>query len=101
MVKQLKDAGGAIIPLLQLKPGRGLQVSFTSAAAVSSSAITSSVVTITSTVACFVNINNTANKASSHYILANTPYDMSIAPSSYISVIGESASGTLYISEYV
>lgn len=101
MVKQLKDAGGAIIPLLQFKPGRGLQVSFTSSAAASSSTITSSVITITSTVTCFVNVGATADKTSSHYILANTPYDISIAPSSYVSVIGASTSGTLYISEYL
>ena len=112
MSKQPRDDGNDPIPVLGFRFNHGHQVPFTSATSNVSSSISNSVrvVTLYSTVDCFVETHTTntieANKINSHFIPATVPYDVSLGPEvvasendRFVAVIGSTASGTLYISE--
>ena len=107
MSKQPKDDGGNIIPVLGLRFQSGYIVPFTTSANTSPQfSGHTSVVTIYSTSACFIecgDANVIANTSNSHFIASSIPYDISTKSDSgeklYLSVIGATAPGTLYISE--
>ena len=110
MSKQPRDDGNDPIPVLGLRPNRGLQVPFT-ASSNTSPEISSSVrvVTLYSTQDCFIEIGNSAVEAStttSHFLAGSLPYDISLGAetdpsenSKFVAVIQDSTSGKLYISE--
>lgn len=106
MLKQIKDDSGEIVPLLSYKTRGASQLNYTTAAA-NSLVLTSKIVSITSTSTCFIELsanNLAANTSISHYIVSNIPYDLSIGAektNTYLSVIGSTNSGTLYISERI
>jgi hypothetical protein len=99
MVKQVKDNGGSVVPLLSYKLNGAKTLSYTDSAA-NTALIASKIVSITATTNCFIEIGAVAT-ANSHFILSGIPYDFTIGAertSANLSVIGASA-GTLYISE--
>jgi hypothetical protein len=99
MVKQVKDNGGNVVPLLSYKLNGAKIVTYTNSAA-NSVLVSSKIISATPSTNCFIEIGGTAT-ANSHFLLGGVPYDFSIGAertSANISVIGESA-GTLYISE--
>jgi hypothetical protein len=105
MVKQLKDSGGAIIPILGYASHSGQSVVYEADAANTSTEISSSIISILASSNVFIELGNASVQASnsnSNFILASTPYDISMGGernSTYISVRGVDAAGTLYISE--
>ena len=111
MSKQPRDDGNEAIPVLGIRPNGGHQVPFTAATSNTSPAISDSirVVTLYSTEDVFVETGAsgvTSNKINSHFIPATVPYDISLGAENeaaqndrYVSVIGATAIGTLYISE--
>ena len=110
MSKQPRDDGNDPIPVLGLRPGRGLQVPYT-ASSNTSPAISSSVrvVTLFATTDCFIETGASsvaATTTTSHFLPASVPYDISLGaetdPSEndkYVAVIQSASGGTLYISE--
>ena len=110
MSKQPRDDGNDPIPVLGLRPGRGLQVPFT-ASSNTSPQISNSVrvVTLFATQDCFVEIGGASVEAStstSHFLSASIPYDISLGAetdpnqnSKYVAVIQDATAGKLYISE--
>ena len=113
MTKFVKDDEGHPVPLLGYKSLGGQAISFNSSTATLSTQfhITTDIITITATSPVFIALGNSsvvANKANSHYILDSVPYDIVLGSnfvgpqdSLYLSVIGSTSSGTLYISERI
>ena len=112
MSKQPRDDGNDPIPVLGFRFNSGHQIPFTADSSNVSSSISTSVrvVTLYSTVDCFVetHVSGTveANKTNSHFIPATVPYDVSLGHEvvagdndRFVAVIGSSSAGTLYISE--
>ena len=110
MSKQPRDDGNDPIPVLGLRPGRGLQVPYTSNSN-TSPAISSSVrvITVYATTDCFIETGNasiSADTVNSHFLPAQIPYDLSLGAENnaadndkYVAVIQSASGGTLYISE--
>ena len=110
MSKQPRDDGNDPIPVLALRPNRGLQVPFT-AVSNTSPQISNSVrvVTLFATQDCFVEIGAPgveANTSNSHFLSGSIPYDISLGAETdpaendkYVAVIQVQTAGTLYISE--
>lgn len=95
MVKQVKDDSGAIVPLLGYRPGGAIQLNYTTT-------VDSKIVSITPTTNCFIEFNGVASNTTSHFLLGGVCYDMSIGAergAANLSVIGDTVSGKLYISE--
>jgi hypothetical protein len=110
MSKQPRDDGNATIPVLGLRPGGGQAIA-TSTAAARSAAIAGSVrvITLYSTVDCFIETGDSsveANTSTSHFLPAQIPYDISLGSETiasdndrFISAILAAGSGILYVSE--
>jgi len=110
MSKQPRDDGNATIPVLGLRPGGG-QTIVTGTSAARSTAIASSVrvITLYSTVDCFIETGDSsveANTSTSHFLPAQIPYDISLGSETiasdndrFVSAITASGSGILYVSE--
>lgn len=110
MSKQPRDDGNDPIPVLGLRPNRGLQVPYT-ASSNTSPQISNSVrvVTLFATQDCFVEIGDSgveANTSNSHFLAGSIPYDISLGAETdpaendkYVAVIQAQTAGTLYISE--
>lgn len=106
MSKQPKDDGGNVIPVLGLRKAGGMIVPFTTSANTSPALSGhTSVVSVHSTVACFIetgDANVVANVSNSHFVPANASMDLSVDTDSsvktHFSVIGTEA-GILYLSE--
>lgn len=110
MSKQPRDDGNDPIPVLALRPNRGLQVPYT-ASSNTSPQISNSVrvVTLFSTQDCFVEVGGAsveANTSNSHFLSGSIPYDISLGAETnpadndkYVAVIQAQTAGTLYISE--
>lgn len=99
MVKQVKDDGGSIVPLLGYKLGGAYILPYSNTVA-NSITVASQIISVTATTNCFIEFGGTAS-ANSHFLLGGVPYDMTIGAersSANISVIGESA-GRMHISE--
>lgn len=111
MSKQPRDDANAPIPVLGLRPERGLQLAVSSTANRSVQISNSvRVVTLYSTIHAFIEIGDEtveANTSNSHLLPATLPYDVSLGAErninspKYISIISYNSSetGTLYISE--
>ena len=110
MSKMPTDDGGVEIPVLGLTKHGGYIVPFTSSTANSSPQISGTkVASLHATVDCFVEItvdNAAANTSNSHFLPASSMVDISLGQgvstanySKYISVIGATEAGTLYISK--
>ena len=111
MSKQPRDDGNEPIPVLGIRPNGGHIVPYTASTSNVSQQISNSirVVTLYSTEDVFVETGDsgvTANKVNSHFIPSTVPYDISLGAENeavqndrYVSVIGATAIGTLYISE--
>ena len=111
MSKQPRDDGNVAIPVLGLRPGGGQAIATSTVAAARSAAIAGSVrvVTLYSTVDCFIETGDSsveANTSTSHFLPAQIPYDISLGSETiaadndrFISVITASVSGVLYVSE--
>lgn len=105
MVKQIKDDGGSVIPLLSYKTRGGSSLIYAVGSANTSSELTGKAYSVTASSNAFIELSSNALAASntaSHFIVANLPYQFSINAEStnvFISVTGAGASGTLYISE--
>lgn len=111
MSKQPRDDGNEAIPVLGIRPNGGHIVPYTAATSNTSPQISNSirVVTLYSTEDIFVETGDSgisSNKVNSHFIPATVPYDISLGAENeavqndrFISVIGATAIGTLYISE--
>jgi hypothetical protein len=103
MVKQNKDTGGAIIPLLGYNTSGSRTVAFNNITASSTSfGVYTDVITITPSTSCFIQFSssNVAANTSSHYFVGGLPYDIVLKESNTLSVLGVT-SGTLYISERI
>lgn len=110
MSKQPRDDGNAAIPVLGLRPGGG-QAIVTGTSAARSTAIAGSVrvITLYSTVDCFIETGDSsveANTSTSHFLPAQVPYDISLGSETiasdndrFISAILAAGSGILYVSE--
>jgi hypothetical protein len=109
MSKQPRDDANAPSPVLGLRPNSGQQISVSSSPALSAAFHPSTrVITIYSTVDCFVEIGNNsviANTANSHFVPLGFVFDLALAAdlvpansTKHISVVSTS-SGILYISE--
>lgn len=101
MVKQVKDDSGAIVPLLGYRPGGAIQLNYTTTSA-NTTTVDSKIVSITPTTNCFIEFNGVASNTTSHFLLGGVCYDMSIGAergAANLSVIGDTVSGKLYISE--
>ena len=112
MSQQPKDNANEPIPVLGFRPNGGHQVPFTTSTSNASPRISNSVrvVTLYSTEDAFFETGETdavsANSANSHFLPKTVPYDVSLGPEvvsenndRFVSVIGSTASGTLYVSE--
>ena len=110
MSKQPRDDGNDPIPVLALRPNRGLQVPFTSSSNTSPQISHSvRVVTLFATQDCFVEVGDSgveANTSNSHFLSGSIPYDISLGAETnpadndkYVAVIQAQTAGTLYISE--
>jgi hypothetical protein len=110
MSKQPRDDGNEAIPVLALRPNRGLQVPFTDTSNTSPQ-ISSSVrvVTLFATQDCFIEIGGSgveANTSNSHFLSSSIPFDISLGAETnpadndkFVAVIQASNPGTLHISE--
>jgi len=99
MVKQVKDSGGSIVPLLSYKLNGASILPYSNTSA-NSVTVTSQIISITATTNCFIEFGAIAT-VNSHFLLGGVPYDMTIGAeraTANLSVIGIST-GTLYISE--
>ena len=109
MSKQPRDDANAPIPVLGLRPNSGQQIMVSGTAALSAAFHASTrVITIYSTVDCFVEIGDgsvVANTSTSHFIPLGFVFDLALSPdlvtaggAKHLSVVSAST-GTLYISE--
>jgi hypothetical protein len=114
MSKQPRDDGNAAIPVLGFKNNGGQQVPFTSSSSNVSQQIGSStrVVTLYSTKDAFIETHGlttvAATVTSGHFLPATVPYDISMGfetaavnNDKFVSVLGSTESGVLYISERI
>ena len=112
MSQQPKDNANEPIPVLGFRPNGGHQVPFTTSTSNTSPRIANSVrvVTLYSTEDAFFETGEantvTANSTNSHFLPKTVPYDISLGPEvvsenndRFVSVIGNTSSGTLFISE--
>ena len=112
MSQQPKDNANEPIPVLGFRPNGGHQVPFTASTSNTSPRIANSVrvVTLYSTEDAFFETGEantvTANSTNSHFLPKTVPYDISLGPEvvsenndRFVSVIGSTSIGTLYISE--
>ena len=112
MSQQPKDNANDHIPELGFRPNGGHQVPFTTSTSNTSPRIANSVrvVTLYSTEDAFFETGEantvTANSTNSHFLPKTVPYDISLGPEvvsenndRFVSVIGNTSSGTLFISE--
>ena len=99
MVKQIKDNGGNVVPLLSYKTGGATILQYNNVTA-NTATVTSAIISVTPTTNCFIEFGAVAT-ASSHFLLGNIPYDMSIGAerrTANLSVLGETT-GRMYISQ--
>jgi len=114
MSKQPRDDGNDPIPVLGFKNNGGQQVPFTSSSSNVSQQIGSStrVVTLYSTKDAFIETHGlttvAATTTSGHFLPATVPYDISMGfetaavnNDKFVSVLGSTESGVLYISERI
>ena len=112
MSKQPRDDGNEAIPVLGLRLGGGQQVPFTTSVSNTSQQISDSVrvVTLYSTEDAFIethgNVTVIPNTVNSHFLPSSIPYDISLGfeneavnNDKFVTVLGVTNSGTLYISE--
>jgi len=111
MSKQPRDDANEPIPVLGLRPAGGSKITFNASTATVSGRFANSirVITLYSTADCYIEIGDDtviANSANSHFVPLGFIYDVALGSqliasetSKFISAIGDSASGTLYISE--
>ena len=112
MSQQPKDNANEPIPVLGFRPNGGHQVPYTNSTSTASPRISNSVrvVTLYSTEDAFFETGETdsvsANSTNSHFLPKTVPYDVSLGPEvvsenndRFVSVIGSTSSGILYISE--
>ena len=105
------DGQNQAINVLNLRPGKGHQVPFTTASANTSPKIsnTISVISVYATVDAFIQTGAstvTCTTSNGHFLPASTVIDIGLGGGiqvrefdKYICVIGSSGSGTLYVSE--
>ena len=105
------DGQNQAINVLNLRPGKGHQVPFTSSTANTSPKIsnTISVISIYSTKDCFIQTGGstvTCTTSNGHFLPSSTVIDIGLGGGiqvrdfdKYICVVGSSESGTLYVSE--
>lgn len=99
MVKQVKDNGGNVVPLLGYKLNGAKTLTYTNSVA-NTTLIASKIVSVTPSTNCFIEVGAVAT-ANSHFLLGGVPYDFTIGAersNANLSVIGAST-GILYISE--
>ena len=111
MSKQPRDDANEPIPVLGLRPAGGSKISFNFSTATLSARFANSirVITLYATADCYVEIGDdtvVANKTTSHFVPLGFIYDVALGSqliasetSKFISVLGDTASGALYISE--
>jgi len=112
MSKQPRDDGNSPIPVLGLRNYGGQQVPFTTSTSNTSQQISSSVrvVTLYTTQDAFIETHGVQtiipNTQNAHFIPASIPYDISLGfendaadNDKFVTVIGATADGILYISE--
>ena len=111
MSKQPRDDANEPIPVLGLRPAGGSKISFNSSTATLSARFADAirVITLYATADCYVEIGDStivANSANSHFVPTGFLYDVALGSqlissetSKFISAIGATTSGTLYISE--
>lgn len=112
MSKQPRDDGNVPIPVLGLRVRGGQQVPFTTSVSNTSQQISDSVrvVTLYTTEDAFIETHGSStvipNPANAHFLPASIPYDISLGfeneavnNDKFVTVLGVTDSGTLYISE--
>ena len=112
MSKQPRDDGNEAIPVLGLRTRGGQNVTFTASTANTTQQIADSVrvVTLYSTADAYIETHGavtvTPNAANAHFLPASIPYDISMGfendavnNDKFVTVLGVSGSGTLYVSE--
>jgi len=112
MSKQPRDDGNEAIPVLGLRTRGGQNVAFNTSTATTSQQISDSVrvVTLYATADAFIethgSVTVTPNAANAHFLPSSIPYDISLGfendainNDKFVTVLGISESGTLYISE--
>lgn len=106
MSKQPRDDANSPIPVLGLRPNSGQQLALSNVATQSASLHASTrVVTVYSTVDCFIEVGVQANLTNSHIVPAGYVFDIAVSSdlvaansTKYLSAISQE-SGVLYISE--
>lgn len=107
MARQIKDTGGAVLPLLGYKLNGASKINYSTTVATTVSIPADvQVYTITPTTDCYIEFADVSTPAtsSSHYFIGGLPYDIAIGSNprvNYISIIAASAAGTLFISERI
>ena len=111
MSKQPRDDANEPIPVLGLRPAGGSKINFNTSSASLSTRFANSirVITLYATADCYVEIGDAttvANTSNSHFVPNGFLYDVALGSqliasetSKYISVLGTTASGIIYISE--
>jgi len=112
MSKQPRDDGNEAIPVLGLRLRGGQNVTFQTSTSNTSQQISDSVrvVTLYATADAYVETHGVStvvpNAANAHFLPASIPYDISLGfendavnNDKFVTVLGVSGSGTLYISE--
>jgi len=110
--KQPRDDGNSPIPVLGLRTRGGQNVTFQTSTSNTSQQISDSVrvVTLYATADAYVETHGVStvipNAANAHFLPASIPYDISLGfendainNDKFVTVLGVSGSGTLYISE--
>ena len=111
MSKQPRDDANEPIPVLGLRPAGGSKITFNASTASLSNRFADSirVITLYATADCYIEVGNdtvAANTTNSHFVPQGFIYDVALGSqlissetSKFISAIGATTSGTLYISE--